>query len=130
MSVEQFPIKLPTALWTGIGNRLVSTFLVAVARPTLRVRRRILLSQITRHRLQLCANVVNHGGYSPLPSETSLIRKMDEDMVALAASDTADNQRVVRRHRARHTKSRNGCYPCKFRRVKVRPDLLILPTTC
>ncbi|KAJ6099290.1 hypothetical protein N7467_000825 [Penicillium canescens] len=43
---------------------------------------------------------------------------MDEDMVASAASDTADNQRVVRRHRARHTKSRNGCYPCKFRRVK------------
>ncbi|KAJ5990326.1 hypothetical protein N7522_010533 [Penicillium canescens] len=43
---------------------------------------------------------------------------MDEDMVVLAASETADNQRVVRRHRARHTKSRNGCYPCKYRRVK------------
>ncbi|CAG7952517.1 unnamed protein product [Penicillium nalgiovense] len=42
---------------------------------------------------------------------------MDRDMVVLAASDSADNHRV-RRHRARHTKSRNGCYPCKFRRVK------------
>ncbi|CAG8122814.1 unnamed protein product [Penicillium olsonii] len=31
---------------------------------------------------------------------------------------TADQQRVMRRHRARHTKSRNGCYNCKSRRVK------------
>ncbi|KAJ5425717.1 hypothetical protein N7465_000787 [Penicillium sp. CMV-2018d] len=43
---------------------------------------------------------------------------MDEDSLVLAASDAADNYRVVRRHRARHTKSRNGCYPCKSRRVK------------
>ncbi|KAJ5411659.1 uncharacterized protein N7487_006018 [Penicillium crustosum] len=36
-----------------------------------------------------------------------------------AYSDTsAQNPRVVRRHRIRHTKSRNGCYPCKLRRVK------------
>ncbi|KAJ5967492.1 hypothetical protein N7501_003740 [Penicillium viridicatum] len=43
---------------------------------------------------------------------------MDEDSLVLAAFDAADNYRVVRRHRARHTKSRNGCYPCKSRRVK------------
>ncbi|CAG8893449.1 unnamed protein product [Penicillium egyptiacum] len=49
---------------------------------------------------------------------------MNEDMVVSAASDRADNPRV-RRHRARHTKSRNGCYPCKFRRVKVR---LVIPS--
>lgn len=30
----------------------------------------------------------------------------------------AENQRALKRHRARHTKSRNGCYPCKSRRVK------------
>lgn len=38
-----------------------------------------------------------------------------------AFSDTsAQNPRVLRRHRIRHTKSRNGCYPCKLRRVKVQ----------
>ncbi|KOS38621.1 hypothetical protein ACN38_g10555 [Penicillium nordicum] len=36
-----------------------------------------------------------------------------------AFSDTStQNTRVLRRHRIRHTKSRNGCYPCKHRRVK------------
>lgn len=59
-----------------------------------------------------------HDGYSLLPAGFPPIRKMDEDGVILAASDTPDNQRFVRRHRARHTKSRNGCYPCKHRRVK------------
>ncbi|OJJ88980.1 Zn(II)2Cys6 transcription factor domain-containing protein [Aspergillus glaucus CBS 516.65] len=44
---------------------------------------------------------------------------MDEHTADSVVSDTAaDNQRLLKRHRARHTKSRNGCYPCKFRRVK------------
>ncbi|CAI7567839.1 unnamed protein product [Penicillium pancosmium] len=44
---------------------------------------------------------------------------MDEYTAELVFSDPgADDQRVLKRHRARHTKSRNGCYPCKSRRVK------------
>lgn len=44
---------------------------------------------------------------------------MDEHTADSAVSDTAaDIQRGLKRHRTRHTKSRNGCYPCKFRRVK------------
>ncbi|ODM19765.1 hypothetical protein SI65_04751 [Aspergillus cristatus] len=44
---------------------------------------------------------------------------MNKIMVDSVFFDTAaDKQRAHKRHRARHTKSRNGCYPCKFRRVK------------
>lgn len=34
---------------------------------------------------------------------------------------TTDRQGVRKRHRARHTKSRHGCFTCKLRRVKVYP---------
>ncbi|KAL4746834.1 hypothetical protein BDW72DRAFT_206998 [Aspergillus terricola var. indicus] len=40
------------------------------------------------------------------------------------AAGTGKVERVRKRHRARHTKSRHGCFPCKLRRVKcdeVRP---------
>ncbi|KAL3450483.1 hypothetical protein BJX65DRAFT_294169 [Aspergillus insuetus] len=35
-----------------------------------------------------------------------------------AATGEGDGKRVRKRHRARHTKSRHGCFPCKLRRVK------------
>ncbi|KAL3428557.1 hypothetical protein BDV09DRAFT_190847 [Aspergillus tetrazonus] len=34
------------------------------------------------------------------------------------AAGTGKAERVRKRHRARHTKSRQGCFPCKLRRVK------------
>ncbi|KAL2788283.1 hypothetical protein BJX66DRAFT_352855 [Aspergillus keveii] len=35
-----------------------------------------------------------------------------------AATGAGEGERVRKRHRARHTKSRHGCFPCKLRRVK------------
>jgi hypothetical protein len=46
MSVEQILMNLPAGLWTGIGDRLVSTSLAAVDRPDYGFIAGFLLSQL------------------------------------------------------------------------------------
>lgn len=54
-----------------------------------------------------------------IPTSSSVVYHQSEDAAKPMATDGHSDRSTRRRIRARHTKSRKGCFTCKGRRVKV-----------